>query len=298
MPRYLYNILVKIRNKGIILIYCYHTIKKCRLFLIHCKYRHFLVLLSHTVRDGSPSEEQGWLGRLLVDSCALWRRLDSVHQLLVQRRNCVPRDKWMAGNRFVRSLTVSVKLRTHGICPRPRHPDSRPVYRACGAKTRRPDGGVIFWTAPSPVRDAVQRAERKRMGVFSVGQWVRGLGRAAVGHDSSTVELQTLQCSPVQFRPLPFVLRSICQQTSQLIPGPRPPRLDDEDVMFVVTVHAAFVEMDGGVPAAGTLTAVNEVEAAQTSWAVLAVQFSNSPLGLDRNHRHMDLDHTDSFRKC
>lgn len=68
--------------------------------------------------------------------------------------------------------------------------------------------------------------------------------------------------------------------------------------MFVVTVHAAFVEMDGGVPAAGTLTAVNEVEAAQTSWAVLAVQFSNSPLGLDRNHRHMDLDHTDSFRKC
>lgn len=50
--------------------------------------------------------------------------------------------------------------------------------------------------------------------------------------------------------------------------------------MFVVTVHAAFVEVDGGVLPTGTLTTVDEVEAAQTSSAVLAVQFSYSPLCL------------------
>lgn len=55
--------------------------------------------------------------------------------------------------------------------------------------------------------------------------------------------------------------------------------------MLVVAIHAAFVEVDGGVPATGTLTAIYEVEAAQTSSAVLAVQFSYSPLGLDRNNR-------------
>lgn len=55
--------------------------------------------------------------------------------------------------------------------------------------------------------------------------------------------------------------------------------------MFVVPVHAAFVEVDGGVPPTGTLTVVDEVEAAQTSSAVLAAQFSYSPLRLNRNHR-------------
>lgn len=71
--------------------------------------------------------------------------------------------------------------------------------------------------------------------------------------------------------------------------------------MLVVTIHAAFVEVDGGVSATGTLTAVNEVEAAQTSCAVLAVQFSYGPLGLDRNHRYMNHNHIlkwiGSFRK-
>lgn len=58
--------------------------------------------------------------------------------------------------------------------------------------------------------------------------------------------------------------------------------------MFVVTIHTAFVEVDGGVPATGTLAAVNEVEAAQTSSAVLAVQFSYSPLSLGRNQSTME----------
>lgn len=56
--------------------------------------------------------------------------------------------------------------------------------------------------------------------------------------------------------------------------------------MLVVAIHAAFVEVDGSVLATGTLSAINEVEATQTSPAVLAVQFSYSPLGLDRNHAH------------
>lgn len=55
----------------------------------------------------------------------------------------------------------------------------------------------------------------------------------------------------------------------------------------MVKIHAAFVEVYGGVPATGTLAAVNEVEATQTSWADLAVQLSYSPLSLDRNHRYI-----------
>lgn len=58
--------------------------------------------------------------------------------------------------------------------------------------------------------------------------------------------------------------------------------------MLAVGIHAAFVEVDGGVLAAGTRAAIGEVEAAQTSSAGLAVQFSYSPLGLDRNHRFMN----------
>lgn len=59
-------------------------------------------------------------------------------------------------------------------------------------------------------------------------------------------------------------------------------------MMFLVLVHAAFVKVNSGVPATGTLPTVNEVETTQTSPAVLTVQFSYSPLGLDRNHRHTD----------
>lgn len=51
--------------------------------------------------------------------------------------------------------------------------------------------------------------------------------------------------------------------------------------MFVVAVHSAFAEVDGGVAAAGTLTTVDEVKASQTSAAARTVEFSHSPLGLN-----------------
>lgn len=59
-------------------------------------------------------------------------------------------------------------------------------------------------------------------------------------------------------------------------------------MVFLVLIHTAFVEVDRGVPATGTFTTVNEVETAQTSTAVLTVQFSHSPLSLGRNHRQID----------
>lgn len=165
------------------------------------------------------------------------------------------------------------------MCPCPCTLDDRLDCRAYGAKTR-PDGRIIFQTAASPMRDAVQRTERERRGVFTVGRGVGGLRGADVGHDSGTVELHAVQRGPVKHRPLISALRAVRQRTRPLFLGPRPPRLDDEDVVFVVAIHAAFVEVDGGVSAAGTLAAVNEVKAAQTSAAVLALQFSYSPLGL------------------
>lgn len=48
----------------------------------------------------------------------------------------------------------------------------------------------------------------------------------------------------------------------------------------MVVIQAAFAEVNGGVSATGTLTAINEVEASQASSTILAVQFSSSPLGL------------------
>lgn len=59
-------------------------------------------------------------------------------------------------------------------------------------------------------------------------------------------------------------------------------------MVFLVLIHAAFVEVNSGVPATGTLATVNEVETTQTSSAAVTVQFSYSPLGLDRNHRNID----------
>lgn len=48
----------------------------------------------------------------------------------------------------------------------------------------------------------------------------------------------------------------------------------------MVVIQAAFAEVNGGVSATGTLTAINEVEASQASSTILAVEFSSSPLGL------------------
>lgn len=57
--------------------------------------------------------------------------------------------------------------------------------------------------------------------------------------------------------------------------------------MFLVTFHPAFAEVDAGVQSAGTFVVVDEVEAAQTSSAVLALQFPDSPLGLKRQHNNI-----------
>lgn len=59
--------------------------------------------------------------------------------------------------------------------------------------------------------------------------------------------------------------------------------LDHQETLFVFRIYTAFVQVNGGVLAAGTRKVVNEVEASQTSGAVLTVEFSYSPLGL---HTH------------
>lgn len=91
----------------------------------------------------------------------------------------------------------------------------------------------------------------------------------------------------MQCRPLLAVLRGVGQQSSpSSLLRPRPLWLDNENMVFLVLIYAAFVEVNSAVPATGTLATVNEVETTQTSATVLTVQFSYSPLGLDRNIDH------------
>lgn len=243
------------------------------------KYHSFLVLLSHAVWDGPSSRGQDWVRMSLVESWGLQRRqsvLCSLQQLLMWSWSCPSRNKCKAGDSVYRGLTISVTLLTRGIGCRWPCRSGRPRR----TKTRRANGGNIFHAAPSPVRDAVERAERKKLIAFIVDLRIRGRYRAAVRHG-----VRIVLFSSICFRALIFVPGDICQRTSLVHSWPCPPWLEDKNVLSVVKIHPAFVEVYSCVPTTGTLTAVYKVEASQTGRAVLAVQFSYSPLGLDKESR-------------
>lgn len=60
---------------------------------------------------------------------------------------------------------------------------------------------------------------------------------------------------------------------------------------FVYGIYAAFVEVNGSISAAGTLKVMNEVKTPQTSWAVVTIEFSYSPLSLQTNRCTESLPH-------
>lgn len=62
------------------------------------------------------------------------------------------------------------------------------------------------------------------------------------------------------------------------------PQLGREDTLLVFRIHAAFVEVNGSISAAGTLKVMDEVKAPQTSGAVLTVEFPDGPLCLRTNN--------------
>lgn len=158
-------------------------------------YHRVLLLLGCIVRDGS-SAERVWIQNVLVGSYGLCWQLSILHipqHLLSQLSpSC---NRWMAGGSLDWGVTSRVKLLPGGksdrclcrpISPCPRQVESRLILQTCRTKTRRFEGGVVFQTALSLVRDAVQGTERESA---LTGQRTWGPCRDVVGPDSRTVKL-------------------------------------------------------------------------------------------------------------
>lgn len=243
-------------------------------------YCHLLLSLCDDSRNRTGSLN------VLVDSWGLHRRHIILQWLLQQvlwrwrsplRDERTGTDRGFAGN---------IMLCRHGtwcmrmlICVCTHHPGRRCVCRTCRTTAGGPDSGNIFLTVLPPIADAVQWPKRNQPAVFAGRQWIRGDCRTGDGR--LIVRMWIGQSGFMPFRL--FSLRFNRQQIILLLCWRRHPLLDHQEALFVFGIYAAFAEVNGSITAAGTLKVMNEVKAPQTSWAVLTVEFSYSPLSLHTN---------------